>query len=74
MAEDPKAVGKRTDHNAQSPATRCVESAGRRLRGWRRVKKVYNSCCGELGSQLAISEGIVERLQGRAQLPVRSRT
>lgn len=29
------------------------------------MRKGYNSCCGELGSQLAINEGIVERLQGR---------
>lgn len=39
----------------------CVCGAGSRLRGWRRVEEVYNSCCGELGSQLAINEGIVER-------------
>lgn len=44
-AEDPKAVGKRTDHHAPSPATPCVWSR-RRLRGCRRVEEVTTAAVG----------------------------
>lgn len=74
-AEDPKAVrGLTTDAQKHDHLPLRVCGAGRRLRGWRRVEEVHNSCCGELGCQLAINEGIVERPQGRAHLPLGTRT
>lgn len=73
VADDRRAVGREPAMDTRSPATPCVESR-EKIKGMEEGRNVDSSCCGELGNQLAVNEGIVERLQGRAQLPLWTRT